>query len=106
MVTCHFAVVHLQHQHLNRHLNTKIFYFSFCLQNLGIEEALLNLEIMQPEIPPDAVQGKNLCGLPLLENSSLVGVFVEHIVSPNQFYIRICSKETSEMLEDTMIEMR
>ncbi|XP_059584346.1 tudor domain-containing protein 5 isoform X3 [Alligator mississippiensis] len=75
-------------------------------QNLGIEEALLNLEIMQPEIPPDAVQGKNLCGLPLLENSSLVGVFVEHIVSPNQFYIRICSKETSEMLEDTMIEMR
>ncbi|XP_019386471.1 PREDICTED: tudor domain-containing protein 5 isoform X2 [Crocodylus porosus] len=75
-------------------------------QNLGIEEALLNLEIMEPEIPPDAVQDKNLCGLPLLENSSLVGVFVEHIVSPNQFYIRICSKETSEMLEDTMIEMR
>ncbi|XP_019357342.1 PREDICTED: tudor domain-containing protein 5 isoform X2 [Gavialis gangeticus] len=75
-------------------------------QNLDIEAALLNLEIMEPEIPPDAVQDKNLCGLPPLENSSLVGVFVEHIVSPSQFYIRTCSKETSEMLEDTMIEMR
>uniref|UniRef100_A0A452I9J9 Tudor domain-containing protein 5 n=1 Tax=Gopherus agassizii TaxID=38772 RepID=A0A452I9J9_9SAUR len=71
-----------------------------------VEELQLAREIAEPEIPPDAVQDRSLYCLPALDSSSLVGVFVENIISPNQFYIRICSKETSEMLEDMMIEMR
>ncbi|XP_039342594.1 tudor domain-containing protein 5 isoform X1 [Mauremys reevesii] len=71
-----------------------------------VEELQLALEIAEPEIPPDAVQDRSLYCLPALDSSTLVGVFVEYIISPNQFYIRICSRETSEMLEDMMIEMR
>ncbi|XP_074858975.1 tudor domain-containing protein 5 [Carettochelys insculpta] len=73
---------------------------------LDVEELQLALEIAEPEIPPDAVQDRRLCCLPALDSSTLVGVFVEYIISPNQFYIRIYSKETSEVLEDMMIEMR
>ncbi|CAM4591370.1 unnamed protein product [Lepidochelys olivacea] len=73
---------------------------------LDVEELQLAREIAEPEIPPDAIQDRRLYCLPALDSSMLVGVFVEYIISPNQFYIRLCSRETSEMLEDMMIEMR
>ncbi|NXR25722.1 TDRD5 protein, partial [Cinclus mexicanus] len=59
-----------------------------------------------PEIPPDAVQGRSLCSLPPLKRRCLVGVIVEFIVSPSQFYIHICSAEASYKLQDLMFEMR
>ena len=58
------------------------------------------------DIPPDAARDKKLCRLPPLDTSTLVGVFVEYIISPSQFYIRIYSRDSSELLEDMMIEMR
>uniref|UniRef100_A0A8C8RDM6 Tudor domain-containing protein 5 n=1 Tax=Pelusios castaneus TaxID=367368 RepID=A0A8C8RDM6_9SAUR len=76
------------------------------LQYLEMEEQQLAWEIAEPEIPPDAVQNRRLYCLPALDSSTLVGAFVEYIISPSQFYIRIYSRETSEMLEDMMIEMR
>ncbi|XP_074952998.1 tudor domain-containing protein 5 isoform X2 [Phalacrocorax aristotelis] len=71
-----------------------------------LEQSLLDKLIMTPEIPPDAVQDRSLCSLPPLERRCLVGVFVEFVVSPSQFYIHICSRETSDKLQDMMIEMR
>ncbi|NXI94699.1 TDRD5 protein, partial [Psophia crepitans] len=71
-----------------------------------LEQSLLAKLIMTPEIPPDAVQDRSLCSLPPLERRCLVGVFVEFIISPSQFYIHICSRETSDKLQDMMIEMR
>ncbi|NXS16259.1 TDRD5 protein, partial [Mystacornis crossleyi] len=59
-----------------------------------------------PEIPPDAVQDKSLCSLPPLKRRGLVGVIVEFIVSPSQFYIHVCSTEASYKLQDLMFEMR
>ncbi|NXU96578.1 TDRD5 protein, partial [Cettia cetti] len=59
-----------------------------------------------PEIPPDAVQDRRLCSLPPLKRGCLVGVIVEFVVSPSQFYIRICSTEASNKLQDLMFEMR
>ncbi|NXC85186.1 TDRD5 protein, partial [Cercotrichas coryphoeus] len=59
-----------------------------------------------PEIPPDAVQDRSLCSLPPLKRRCLVGVIVEFVVSPSQFYIHICSTETSYKLQDLMFEMR
>ncbi|NWT58726.1 TDRD5 protein, partial [Erythrocercus mccallii] len=59
-----------------------------------------------PEIPPDAVQDRRLCSLPPLKRRCLVGVIVEFVVSPSQFYIRICSTEASNQLRDLMFEMR
>ncbi|NWQ93588.1 TDRD5 protein, partial [Burhinus bistriatus] len=75
-------------------------------QPQDLEQSLLAKLIMTPEIPPDAVQDRSLCSLPPLEKRCLVGVFVEFIVSPSQFYIHICSKETSDKLQDMMFEMR
>uniref|UniRef100_A0A672TXX6 Tudor domain-containing protein 5 n=1 Tax=Strigops habroptila TaxID=2489341 RepID=A0A672TXX6_STRHB len=76
-------------------------YFGvLCTNELG------NKLIMTPEIPPDAVQDRSLCSLPPLERRCLVGVFVEIIVSPSQFYVHICSRETSDKLQDMMVEMR
>ncbi|XP_027623875.1 tudor domain-containing protein 5 isoform X1 [Tupaia chinensis] len=66
----------------------------------------LNMAIGNHDIPPDAVREKKLCRLPPLDTSTLVGVFVEYIISPSQFYIRIYSRDSSELLEDMMIEMR
>ncbi|PNJ53598.1 TDRD5 isoform 2 [Pongo abelii] len=66
----------------------------------------LNLATANHDIPPDAVPDKKLCRLPPLDTSSLIGVFVEYIISPSQFYIRIYSRDSSELLEDMMIEMR
>ncbi|NXX36539.1 TDRD5 protein, partial [Nicator chloris] len=59
-----------------------------------------------PEIPPDAVQDRSLCSLPPLKRRCLVGVIVEFVVSPSQFYIHICSREASYNLQDLMFEMR
>ncbi|XP_059136579.1 tudor domain-containing protein 5 isoform X1 [Peromyscus eremicus] len=66
----------------------------------------LSLSVANHDIPPDAVHAKKLCRLPPLDTSTLVGVFVEYIISPSQFYIRIYSRDSSELLEDMMIEMR
>ncbi|NXL35564.1 TDRD5 protein, partial [Glaucidium brasilianum] len=76
------------------------------IQPQDLEQSLLYKLIMTPEIPPDAVQDRSLCSLPPLERRSMVGVLVEFIISPNQFYIHICSKETYDKLQDMMIEMR
>ncbi|KAM6218702.1 tudor domain-containing protein 5 isoform 2-T2 [Rhynchocyon petersi] len=73
---------------------------------VGINKSKLNLEMENHDIPPDAVRDKKLCRLPPLDTSTLVGVFVEYIISPSQFYIRIYSRDSSELLEDMMIEMR
>ncbi|XP_042530613.1 tudor domain-containing protein 5 isoform X5 [Dipodomys spectabilis] len=70
------------------------------------DKSQLNLAIANHDIPPDAAREKKLCKLPPLDTSTLVGVFVEYIVSPSQFYIRIYSRDSSELLEDMMIEMR
>ncbi|NXN44571.1 TDRD5 protein, partial [Rhinoptilus africanus] len=75
-------------------------------QPQDLEQSLLATLIMTPEIPPDAVQDRSLCSLPPLEKRCLVGVFVEFVVSPSQFYIHICSRETSDKLQDMMFEMR
>ncbi|XP_072854264.2 tudor domain-containing protein 5 isoform X4 [Pogona vitticeps] len=74
--------------------------------HLGMEELHIMKEITEKEIPPDAVQGGSLYGLPELGSSALVGLFVESIVSPSHFYVRIQSEETSDKLIDMMIEMR
>ncbi|XP_039737563.1 tudor domain-containing protein 5 [Pteropus medius] len=71
-----------------------------------IDKSQLNLAMANHDIPPDAVRDKKLCRLPPLDTSTLVGVFVEYIISPSQFYIRIYSRDSSELLEDMMIEMR
>ncbi|XP_067570614.1 tudor domain-containing protein 5 [Pseudorca crassidens] len=71
-----------------------------------IKKSQLNLAMANHDIPPDAVRDKKLCKLPPLGTSTLVGVFVECIISPSQFYIRIYSRDSSELLEDMMIEMR
>ncbi|XP_063095862.1 tudor domain-containing protein 5 isoform X2 [Cavia porcellus] len=76
------------------------------LVELEISKPQLNLSLANHDIPPDAVQEKKLCRLPPLDTSTLVGVFVEYIISPSQFYIRIYSRDSSELLEDMMIEMR
>ncbi|NXY59611.1 TDRD5 protein, partial [Callaeas wilsoni] len=72
------------------------------------EEMLQGFEQFPPsaEIPPDAVQDRSLCSLPPLKRSCLVGVIVEFVVSPSQFYIHICSTEASYKLQDLMFEMR
>ncbi|NXI74332.1 TDRD5 protein, partial [Anseranas semipalmata] len=75
-------------------------------QPRDLEQSLLAKMMVTPEIPPDAVQDRSLCSLPPLERRCLVGVFVEFIISPSQFYIHICSRETSDKLQDLMIEMR
>ncbi|XP_031241446.1 tudor domain-containing protein 5 isoform X1 [Mastomys coucha] len=69
-------------------------------------KAQLSLPVASHDIPPDAVRARKLCRLPPLDTSTLVGVFVEYIISPSQFYIRIYSRDSSELLEDMMIEMR
>lgn len=76
------------------------------LQQVEVNKSQRNLAMANHDIPPDAVRDKKLCRLPLLDTSTLVGVFVEYIISPSQFYIRIYSRDSSELLEDMMIEMR
>ncbi|XP_025956892.2 tudor domain-containing protein 5 isoform X3 [Dromaius novaehollandiae] len=71
-----------------------------------LEYFLLAMEMTTSEIPPDAVQNTGLCSLPPLQRRCMVGVSVEFIISPSQFYIQVCSRETSNKLEDLMLEMR
>uniref|UniRef100_A0A673V1N5 Tudor domain-containing protein 5 n=1 Tax=Suricata suricatta TaxID=37032 RepID=A0A673V1N5_SURSU len=71
-----------------------------------VNRSQLSLAIENHDIPPDAVCDKKLCRLPPLDTSTLVGVFVEYVISPSQFYIRTYSRDSSELLEDMMIEMR
>ncbi|KAF6076104.1 tudor domain containing 5 [Phyllostomus discolor] len=73
---------------------------------LEMDRSQLNVAAASHDTPPDAVRDRKLCRLPPLDTSTLVGVFVEYVVSPSQFYIRICSRDSSELLEDMMIEMR
>ncbi|XP_060088487.1 tudor domain-containing protein 5 [Heteronotia binoei] len=74
--------------------------------HLGMEEPDIMQEIMQEEIPPDAVQDRHLHRLPQLESATLVGLYVEYMISPSQFYVQFYGAETFEKLEDMMIEMR
>ncbi|XP_062990287.1 tudor domain-containing protein 5 isoform X2 [Elgaria multicarinata webbii] len=74
--------------------------------HLDMEEPHIMQEILEDEIPPDAVLDRSLYSLPQRGSSALVGVLVEYIVSPSQFYVRIDSAETSNKLEDMMVEMR
>ncbi|XP_027514209.1 tudor domain-containing protein 5 isoform X2 [Corapipo altera] len=70
------------------------------------QQLLPNKLTLTEEILPDAVQDRSLCSLPPLKRRSLVGVIVEFVVSPTQFYIHICGRETSHKLQDLMFEMR
>ncbi|XP_051003578.1 tudor domain-containing protein 5 [Acomys russatus] len=83
--------------------------------NVVVKPLQLQVEMNKPQlslsganhdIPPDAVRAKKLCRLPPLDTSTLVGVFVEYVISPSQFYIRMYSRDSSELLEDMMMEMR
>ncbi|NWH57263.1 TDRD5 protein, partial [Geococcyx californianus] len=81
----------------------------FCVLIQGCQDLKLSqlykLEMI-PEIPPDAVQDRRLCSLSPPERDSLMGVSVEFIISPSQFYIHICGTETSDKLQDMMFDMR
>ncbi|KAM4722903.1 tudor domain-containing protein 5 [Rhinophrynus dorsalis] len=60
----------------------------------------------QYDIPPDAVLNQKLHCLPSMKRGFMIGVFVENNKSPSQFYVRCCGKDTSQKLEDMMLEMR
>ncbi|XP_048799763.1 tudor domain-containing protein 5 isoform X1 [Lagopus muta] len=76
------------------------------IQPQDLEQSRLDIMMVTSDIPPDAVQDRRLCSLPPLETRCLVGVIVNLIVSPGEFYIHVCSAETSDKLWDLMIEMR
>ncbi|XP_031451457.1 tudor domain-containing protein 5 isoform X3 [Phasianus colchicus] len=76
------------------------------IQPQDLEQSRLDIMMVTSDIPPDAVQDRRLCSLPPLETRCLVGVIVNLIVSPGEFYIHVCSTETSDKLLDLMIEMR
>uniref|UniRef100_A0A803YC48 Tudor domain-containing protein 5 n=1 Tax=Meleagris gallopavo TaxID=9103 RepID=A0A803YC48_MELGA len=75
-------------------------------QPQDLEQSRLDIMMVTSDIPPDAVQDRRLRSLPPLETRCLVGVIVNLIVSPGEFYIHVCSAETSDKLWDLMIEMR
>ncbi|XP_069497575.1 tudor domain-containing protein 5 [Ambystoma mexicanum] len=58
------------------------------------------------EVPPDAVRYHCLRSLPLMEMGTLLAVFVESIISPNEFYVRVYNEDTPDSLENMLIEMR
>ncbi|KAM5148883.1 tudor domain-containing protein 5-like isoform 2-T2 [Mantella aurantiaca] len=66
----------------------------------------LKLSGKDQAIPPDAVRKQKLHCLPCMKRGFTVGVFVENVTSPSEFCIRCYSKDTSQQLEDMMIEMR
>ncbi|NXJ10987.1 TDRD5 protein, partial [Odontophorus gujanensis] len=76
------------------------------IQQQDLEQSWLEKLMVTPEIPPDAVQDRRLCSLSPLERKCLVGVTVNVVVSPSEFYIHVCSAETSDKLWDMMVEMR
>ncbi|NXS58705.1 TDRD5 protein, partial [Brachypteracias leptosomus] len=75
-------------------------------QHQDLEQSLLAKLILAPEIPPGAVQDRNLCGLPPLERKCMVGVSVGFVASLSQFYFHICRKEDPKGLQDMMFDMR
>ncbi|KAM4022508.1 tudor domain-containing protein 5 isoform 2-T4 [Anomaloglossus baeobatrachus] len=68
-----------------------------------LDEPLL---VSKHKIPPDAVRKQRLHCLSRMKRGFMVGVYVENVASPSNFYIRCSSKDTSQKLEDMMIEMR
>ncbi|NWU12892.1 TDRD5 protein, partial [Cephalopterus ornatus] len=75
-------------------------------QPQDFQQLLSNQLTLTLEVPPDAVQDRSLCSLPPLKRRCLVGVIVEFVVSPTQFYIHLWGRETSYKLQDLMFEMR
>ncbi|NXK34000.1 TDRD5 protein, partial [Piprites chloris] len=75
-------------------------------QPQDFQQLLPNKLTLTLEIPPDAVQDRSLCSLPPLKRKCLVGVVVEFVISPTQFYVHICGREASYKLQDLMFEMR
>nr|DBA18039.1 TPA: hypothetical protein GDO54_016334 [Pyxicephalus adspersus] len=69
-------------------------------------DAEKNCKQNEQEIPLDAVRKQKLHCLPCMNQGSIFGAIVENMASPSEFYIRCYSKDTSEKLEDMMIEMR
>ncbi|NXD87040.1 TDRD5 protein, partial [Halcyon senegalensis] len=105
--SCETESFHLRAEEKSEPVETQAADLGECLkQPQDLEQSLLDKLILTPEIPPDAVQDSNLCCLPPLERECMVGVFVGFIVSPSQFYIHICSRETPDELQDMMFEMR
>ncbi|KAI6064189.1 Tudor domain-containing protein 5 isoform X1 [Aix galericulata] len=105
--SCETESFHETAEEKSEPLETQAVHFDDHLkQPQDLEQSLLDEMMVTPEIPPDAVEDRSLCSLPPLESRCLVGVFVEFIVSPSQFYIRICSRETSDKLQQLMMEMR
>ncbi|XP_073427477.1 tudor domain-containing protein 5 isoform X2 [Dendrobates tinctorius] len=64
------------------------------------------VSVSQHEIPPDAVRKEKLHSLPRMKRDFMIEVHVENVASPSNFYIRCSSKDTSQKLEDMMLEMR
>ncbi|XP_069088198.1 tudor domain-containing protein 5 isoform X2 [Pleurodeles waltl] len=71
-----------------------------------IQEKLLIPDPTILDVPPDAVRNQSLHSLPTLQMGTLLAAYVESIISPNEFYVRCYSEDTSEVLENMMIEMR
>ncbi|XP_044131152.1 tudor domain-containing protein 5 [Bufo gargarizans] len=66
----------------------------------------VDVPVSLQEIPPDAVRRQKLCSLSRMKRGFMLGVYVENVTSPSDFYIRCYSQNTSQKLEDMMIEMR
>ncbi|XP_064009326.1 tudor domain-containing protein 5-like isoform X2 [Pogoniulus pusillus] len=75
-------------------------------QPQDLEQSFPGKLILTADMPPDAVQDRSLCKLPPLERGCLVAVFVSLIISPSQFYIQLCTRDTSGKLQEMMHEMR
>ncbi|XP_078499825.1 tudor domain-containing protein 5 isoform X2 [Lissotriton helveticus] len=71
-----------------------------------MKETLLIPDPAIVEVPPDAVRNQSLHSLPTLKMGTLLGAYVESIISPDEFYVRCYSEDASEVLENMMIEMR
>ncbi|NXC41115.1 TDRD5 protein, partial [Penelope pileata] len=114
--SCETEIVHQTAEEKSEPVETKAEDQSNGLKEVGgwlsdllllyLEPPRLDEMMVTPEIPPDAVQDRSLCSLPPLERECLVGVFVDLIVSPSEFYVHIHSTETSDQLRDLMVEMR
>ncbi|CAH2311414.1 tudor domain-containing 5 isoform X1 [Pelobates cultripes] len=88
-------------------LNT--FSLLIIMSSLSFKWGPLELQLplnKENEIPPDAVRQQKLHSLSRMKRGFMIGVLVENITSPSEFYIRCYGKDTSEKLEDMMIEMR
>ncbi|NXI57736.1 TDRD5 protein, partial [Chloroceryle aenea] len=105
--SCGTDSFHLRAEEKSESVETQAVDLGECIKEpQDLEKSLLDKLILTPEIPPDAVQDRNLCSLPPLERECMVGVFVGFIISPSQFYIHICSRQTPDELQDMMFEMR